>query len=71
MKRKQVFVRAVDESGKHGAADVLDLDDDSFRAFVVGMLFHVGLVTGIKDEVVKGEDIQLRTKPGFLFPRGE
>lgn len=66
MKRNQVFVRAYDETGQIGNADVLDLDDDSFRAFVIEMLWRSGLVTGIKDEFVEGDKIRLQMKPGIL-----
>lgn len=61
MKRKQVFVRAKSPSGKWHSADVLDLDDLSFRAFVMGVLHEAGLVVGIKDDFVAGNRIELHT----------
>jgi hypothetical protein len=64
MKGRQVFVRAFFDDGRVGNCDVLDLDDESFRAFVAGVLFRAGLVTGIRDAHVEGEHIKLRARPG-------
>lgn len=64
MKRNQVFVRAKFDDGRRGTCDVLDLDDQSFRVFVMDLLIHVGLVTVIKDEGVEGDHIELLAKPG-------
>ena len=61
MKRLQVFVRAKSPSGRWHSADVLDLDDASFRAFVMDVLFGAGLVCGIKPERVDTEEIKLRS----------
>ena len=61
MKRNQIFVRAKSPSGKWGSHDVLDLDDKSFKAFVLDMLFRAGLVVGIKDEFVKEEEIEYQS----------
>ena len=66
MKRQQVFVRAQDETGKWFSCDVLDLDDDSFRAFVADMLFRAGIVHGVRDEAVEGERITYRARPCVL-----
>lgn len=62
MKRGQVFVRAKSPSGKYGTHDVLDLEDESFKAFVVEMLKRGGLVVSIKDEFVSGEEIEYKSK---------
>lgn len=67
IKRGQVFVRAQDETGRWGSADVLDLDEESFRAFVAGTLFRSGLLVGLKDEAVAGERLPLRVRPGVRF----
>lgn len=56
MKKDQVFVRARLANGKIAVCDVLDLDDESFRAFVIDVLFRHGLVFGIRD--VLGEPIK-------------
>lgn len=69
MKRKQVFVRAYDETGKIGNADIFDLDEESFRAFVVGLLMRCDVVAGIKDEFVQEEYIKLKMKPGILHKK--
>ena len=65
MKRDQVFVRAQDPTGKWGSADVLDLTDESFRAFLVEMLRRAGIVVYLKDELVDGEEITYHTRTTF------
>ena len=67
MKKRQVFVRAQDSTGKWGCADVLDLDDISFRAFVIDILFKIRAVVGILDEHVEEAPISYRTKEGIVF----
>jgi hypothetical protein len=67
MKRGQVFARAQDETGRWGSADIFDLDEESFRAFIVGVLFRSGLVVGFKDELCAGQQLPCRTRPGFRF----
>lgn len=61
MKRGQVFVRARDVNGKWYSADVLDLDDASFRAFVVGQLHRAGLVFGLIDSAVEEPHIEMHS----------
>ncbi len=51
-----------------GATDVMDLDEDSFRAFMVEVMLRNDLVVGIRESEVDGERIRLRTKPGILHP---
>lgn len=65
--RGQVFVRAVDANGKYGNADVFDLDDESFKAFVVWMLVRVGAVFCLPDP--SGPEFVLKTTK--TFPVGE
>ncbi len=65
MKRGQVFVRAIDPGGKWGPADLLDLDDESFRAVILHKLLEVGLFVGIKEETIDGDPITLRTPKRF------
>lgn len=60
-------MRAQDEAGQWGPADVLDLDQPSLNAFLLATLLHHGLLVGLNDEIVKGEPVSLRTKPGFRF----
>lgn len=60
MKRGQVWIRASNAEGtKWGTVDVLDLDDDSFRVWVVDKLALMGRVIALR---VDGEDIPLRAK---------
>lgn len=56
MKRGQVFVRAKSPSGKWGTHDVLDLDNSSYKAFLVDRLMQAGLVTSLKN--VPDEEIE-------------
>ncbi len=58
MKRGQIFVRAKKKDGSWGSVDVLDLDEQSFRAFILEMLIRQSIVCSIKDEFVEGDDIQ-------------
>jgi hypothetical protein len=62
VKRQQVFVRAESPSGKWGNHDVLDLEDDSFKAFVIDRLMKAGVVTSIKSEFLDGDDIEYKSK---------
>jgi hypothetical protein len=68
MKRQQVFVRAwVNMATRKGEpdnfritnCDILDLDNESYRACIAGILFRAGALTGIKDEAVEGDHIKL------------
>ena len=61
IKRNQVFVRAKSPSGKWHTADVLDLTQESFNAFLIGTLFQRGLVTGLRDEYVEGNALELQS----------
>ena len=62
MKRGQVFVRALDYKNQWINCDVLDLDDESFKAFIADILFKAGAVVGIKNEFCEGEEIKLRKR---------
>ena len=61
MKRGQVFVRAKDKNGSWYSADVLDLDQPSFNAFVLDKLFRAGGVAGIKDNFTLGSEIEYQS----------
>ena len=43
IKRNQVFVRAIKKDGKYGTVDILDLDDLSFRVFILSVLVDSGV----------------------------
>jgi hypothetical protein len=62
VKHGQVFVRGVRADGTFGNIDALNLDDASFRAFVLDVLFRAGAVVGIKDEETRGEHITYRER---------
>lgn len=65
IKRGQIFVRARDETGKWGSADVLDLNEESFRTFILRVLFDSGMITGIKDTACEGQHVGMEVKPGI------
>lgn len=50
MRRRQVLVQAIKADGTWGAVDVLDLDEESFRAFVLQRLHIAGLVVQMSDK---------------------
>ncbi len=60
MKKEQVFVRAINKEGKWDSIDVLDLDDRSFKAFVIEKFKQHEMVSAIKDEYCDGEQIELK-----------
>lgn len=62
MKKGQVLVRAKNKEGEWTYVDVLDLDDRSFKAFILDRLFKNGLVAGLKEETIEGERITLYEK---------
>lgn len=70
IRKGSIFVRAKDETGRWGAADVLDLDDESFRAFVLDRLEHRGMVVPVQPQLA-GEAVEYRTRVGFRFPADE
>jgi hypothetical protein len=70
MKRGQVFVRRQFANGRWGNIDALDLDDVSFRAFVLDVLFRAGAVCGLRDEAIHGEPLTYRARL-FAAPADE
>lgn len=62
VKRNQVFVRAQTPSGRWVSADVLDLDDESYRIFTTEMLRRSEIVVSLRDEHVDGEHLTYRTR---------
>ena len=58
MKRGQVFVRAKNKEGKWDSVDVLDLDEVSFRAFVIDKMVQIGILVAMKEEVCEGDPIE-------------
>lgn len=65
MKRGRVFVKAADEKGRFGTVDALDLDDDSFRAFILDRLVDAQVIIAVPSDDAPGPDIIYRTKPGI------
>jgi len=62
MKRGEVFVRGRLRDGSIGNIDALDLDDTSFRAFVLDRFVRCEIVTSIKEELIEGDRIQYRER---------
>ena len=67
IRKKQIFFRAQDESGAWGAADIFDLNDESFRAVISELLRTAGQVVALRDTHA-GDEVSLRTRPGYRFP---
>jgi|GEM_PF-4430898 len=65
MRRGEVWIRGTDAQGqKWGPIDVLDLDDESFRVWVVDMLRRMGCIVTLKSSDEK--QICLRAKEGVV-----
>ena len=66
MKRGQILVRAIDKNGNAGLADIFDLEEESFRAYVLSMMIRKGIVTGVVvEDFVPGDKIVFKTKTAF------
>lgn len=50
--RGQVFIRAMDPDGRWHSADVLDLEEESFRRWVFGFFVDAQLVVSLRPEAV-------------------
>ena len=61
MRRGQIQVRAIKAEGKWGNVDALDLDEGSFRAFVLQRLYIAGLVVSLP-EGLSGEEVILKER---------
>jgi len=61
LERDQVFVRALNAQGKWDTVDVLDLDEESFRRFVLTKLDEAGMVTAVYQ--TPATNTPLRAKP--------
>lgn len=66
MKRGMILVEALGPNGMPCGADVLDLDDESFRLFVLNVFWQKGAVAAIDPSEVTGQDIQLRMRSGAV-----
>lgn len=63
MKKNMILVTALDADGVDVVVDALDLDDRSFRAFVLGVLWQNGALVGVDPAEIPGGDIPLRLRP--------
>lgn len=66
MKRGMILVEALGPNGMPCGADALDLDDESFRLFVLNVLWQKGAVVAVDPAEVAGDDIQLRMRSGAV-----
>ena len=62
MKRGQCFVLGQRRSGKWDNIDVLDLDEESFRAFVLEKFCDLHVVVSFREEAGPGETIIYKEK---------
>lgn len=63
MKKNQILVAALDAEGVEVVGDALDLDDRSFRCFVLGVLWQNGLLASVDPTELPGHDMPPRLKP--------
>ncbi len=61
IEKGQVFVRALNSEGKWDSVDALDLDEESFRRFVLTSLNRARVVSAMLKE--GGESSPLRERP--------
>lgn len=61
MRRGQVLVRAITVDGGWGNVDALDLDDESFRAFILILLCKAGVLASMSEEYC-GEEVILKER---------
>jgi hypothetical protein len=66
VKRGTMLCFAVDEHGTRGIADALDLDEQSFRVFLLDVLWSSNALIGIDQDSLPGDDIALRVRPGAV-----
>lgn len=62
MKKNQILVAAIDAEGVEVVGDALDLDERSFRAFVLGLFWQSGIAAAVDPAELPGVDIPLRLK---------
>ncbi len=62
IERGQVFVRAIDRDGKWDSVDALDLDDESFRRFVLEHLARRGQLVVLNNKAEDDEPEPLRER---------
>lgn len=62
----RVFVRAIKANGQWGSVDALDLDERSFRAFVLDRLNVAGIVSAVVTE--EGDPVVYREKIQSIGP---
>lgn len=64
MKRGQIFVRGIEaRTGKMGTVDILDLDEESFRAWLLDRFIKEGLLPEVTSEhLIRGDRIIYRER---------
>jgi hypothetical protein len=71
MRKGQIYVRAKLPDGNWGACDILELTDESFRAFVVDHLLSAGLIVAIKDEYAKESVVMLADPDKYSIDKSD
>jgi hypothetical protein len=64
MKKHMILVAAIDDDGVEQVVDALDLEERSFRAFVLGTLWNAGVLAGVNPVDLPEGDIAMRMKAG-------
>ena len=62
MRKGQIYVRSKLPDGSWGSCDILELADESFRAFVLDRPMSMDLVAAIKDGYA-GEPVVMQADP--------
>ncbi len=66
MKKNMILVSALDDDGVEQVVDALDLDERSFRAFILSTLWNNGLLAGVNPGDLPGGEIAMRVRPGTV-----
>jgi len=62
MKKGQVIVQGITKEGKPGLIDILNLDDESFRAYTIDRLICGGLIIPLQPKDVEGSPIKYKER---------
>ena len=63
IEKGQVFVRAINKDGRWDTVDALDLDDESFRRFILDKLCDMGVIVSCSPPIIDDEERELASPP--------
>lgn len=63
-----IYVRAINAEGKWDSVDVMDLDEESFRIFVLRMMVNQRVPVGIQDEMDEMKYAELHARKQLSYP---